>query len=104
MMPMRLEPAAPQSRVKHYTTEPLRSLDKRVLVASLDMIISNQQITKALIRLPGCAGWSAPVLFAKPRKQVFLQQGPFLVRFDSIVPSQQSSSHVEMGFPELNQY
>ena len=34
------------------------------LVASLDMIYSNKQITKALIRLLGCAGWSAPMLFA----------------------------------------
>ena len=28
MMPVRLEPAAPLSLVKHSTTEPLRSLDK----------------------------------------------------------------------------
>ena len=26
----------------------------------------------ALIRLRGCAGWSAPLLFANPRRQVFL--------------------------------
>ena len=32
--------------------------------ASLDMILSKKQITKALIRLRRCAGWSAPVLFA----------------------------------------
>ena len=31
-------------------------------VASLHIILS----TKALIRLPGHAGWSAPVLFANP--------------------------------------
>ena len=30
-----------------------------------------QRITKALIRLRGCAGWSAPALFANPRRQVF---------------------------------
>ena len=28
------------------------------------MILSNTRITKALIRLRGCAGWSAPLLFA----------------------------------------
>ena len=28
VMPVRLVPAAPRSRVKHSTTEPLRSLDK----------------------------------------------------------------------------
>ena len=37
-----------------------------LLVASLDMILSNTQITKALIRLCGYAGKSAPLLFANP--------------------------------------
>ena len=36
------------------------------LVASLDIILSNKRITKALIRLGGCAGWSAPLLFTNP--------------------------------------
>ena len=35
-------------------------------VASLHTILTKKQITKALIRLRGCAGWSAPVLFANP--------------------------------------
>ena len=43
------------------------------LVASLDMIVSKKQITKALICLRGCAGWSAPLLFANPRRQDFLR-------------------------------
>ena len=30
------------------------------------MVLSKKRITKALIRLHGCAGWSAPVLFANP--------------------------------------
>ena len=30
------------------------------LVANMDMILSNKQTTKALIRLQGCAGWSVP--------------------------------------------
>ena len=29
-----------------------------------------------LIRLRGCAGWSTPVLFANPRRQVFSRRGP----------------------------
>ena len=37
-------------------------------VASLDMVLSKKRITKAVIRLRGCAGWSAPVLFASPRR------------------------------------
>ena len=32
----------------------------------------------ALIRLCGCTGWSAPLLFANPRRQVFLRRGPFI--------------------------
>ena len=47
------------------------------LVARLDMTLSNKQITKALIRLCGCAGWSAPLLFANHRRQVFSHHGPF---------------------------
>ena len=35
-----------------------------------------KRITKALIRLRGSAGWSAPVLFADPRGQVFSREGP----------------------------
>ena len=34
------------------------------LVASLDMILYKERLTMALIRLQGCAGWSAPLLFA----------------------------------------
>ena len=49
------------------------------LVASLHTIPSTKRITKALIRLRGCAGWSAPVLFANPRRQVFSRRGPICV-------------------------
>ena len=35
-------------------------------VASLNMILSQKHITKVLIRMRGCAGWSAPLLFANP--------------------------------------
>ena len=43
------------------------------------MILSKKRITKALIRLRGCAGWSAPVLFASPRRQVFSRRGPYSI-------------------------
>ena len=33
------------------------------------MVLSKTRITKALIRLRGCAGWSAPVLFANPEER-----------------------------------
>ena len=41
------------------------------------MILSKKRMTKALIRLGGCPGWSAPVLFANHRRQVFSRRGPF---------------------------
>ena len=41
------------------------------------MILSSKRITKSLIRLRGCAGWSAPLLFANLRRQVFLRRGPY---------------------------
>ena len=44
-------------------------------IASLEMILSKKRITKALIRLRGCVGWSAHVLFANPRRQVFSRRG-----------------------------
>ena len=44
-------------------TETSQKIENSV-VASLDMIFSNKLITKALNRLRGCAGWSAPLLFA----------------------------------------
>ena len=46
------------------------------LVASFDMVLSKHHITKALISLRGCAGWSAPLLFANSWRQVFSRPGP----------------------------
>ena len=40
------------------------------------IIFSYKRISKALISLCGCAGWSAPLLFAKHRRQVFSRRGP----------------------------
>ena len=34
-------------------------------------------MTKALIRLRGCAGWSAPLLFANHQRQVFSHRDPY---------------------------
>ena len=46
------------------------------LVVRLDMILSSKQITKVLIRLRRCAGWSAPLLFANHRGQIFQRHSP----------------------------
>ena len=42
----------------------LAKRNEKSLVASLDMILFIKRITKALIRLCGCAGWSVPLLFS----------------------------------------
>ena len=44
-------------------TETSKSLEILYLV-SIEIILSRQQTIKALIRLHGCGGWSAPLLFA----------------------------------------
>ena len=46
------------------------------LEVSLYIILSSKRITKALISLRGSAGWSAPMLFANPRRQVLSRRGP----------------------------
>ena len=44
-------------------------------LASICIILSRQWTTKTLIRLCGCTGWSAPLLFAYGIKQVFSWRG-----------------------------
>ena len=46
------------------------------------MILSNEQITKALIRLYGGAGWSASLLFANPEDSFFSSRGPIKIMMD----------------------
>ena len=49
------------------------------------MKLYNKLITKALIRLRGCAGWSAPLLFANLRRQVFSRGGPFILTVSHVL-------------------
>ena len=44
------------------------------------MILSKERITKALISLRGCTGWSAHVLFANPPKTGFLALRPINIK------------------------
>ena len=46
------------------------------------IILSRQRTTKALIRLRGCAGWSAPLFFAYGIRHVFAWRGSFLKPFE----------------------
>ena len=43
------------------------------------------RITKALISLRGCAGWSGAVLFANPLRQVFLRRGPYVNFLEGLI-------------------
>ena len=49
---------------------------------------------KALIRLRGCAGWSAPVLFTNPRRQGFSRRGPYYSCIYDPCNSEWTASHV----------
>ena len=47
-------------------------------INSLNIILSNNLITKTLISLHRCVGWSAPLLFANPQRQVYSHRGSYL--------------------------
>ena len=69
------------------------------------MVLSKKRVTKALTRLRRCAGWSAPVLFAKTHRQVFSHRGPFYnlnqysfyFQKEIIVLKQKQQENVEFG-------
>ena len=56
---------------------------ENLLVSSLDMILSKKRITKALIRLRECAGWSAPLLFANTEDRFSHVEAHIFVHFVS---------------------
>ena len=72
-----LSSGCPTKRVSNQSPQRLARKLKFHHVASLHMILSKKRITKAQIRLCGCAGWSASVLFANQQRQVFSLQGPY---------------------------
>ena len=51
----------------------------------LDMMLSKNRITKALISLRGCAGQFAPLLFANPRRHVFSRQGLYFLLVEGVL-------------------
>ena len=52
------------------------------------MILSSKRIINALISLRGCAGWSAPLLFASPRRQDLSRPGRFHIVLVSVVATE----------------
>ena len=67
-----------QVRFKPACSATKASLNLETLdIASIHSItLSKQQTTKVLIRLRGCAGWSAPLLFAYAIRHIFVWPGP----------------------------
>ena len=55
-------------------TEAIWSLEISA-IESRAIILSKQRTTKAMIRLRGCAGWSAPLLFAYDIRHIFSWSG-----------------------------
>ena len=67
------------------------------------MVLCKKRITKVLIRLRGCAGWSAPVLFPNPRRHVFSHRGPYniLCQGNSLSPNLIISTYIGASSPHL---
>ena len=66
----------PTKRVSNQSSQ-LHRLARKLKFLPVASLLSKKRITKALIRLRGCADWSAPVMFANPQRQVFSRQGPY---------------------------
>ena len=65
-----------QVRLKLACSATEASMRLEILVTETwDITLSRQETTKALIRLRGCAGWSAPLLFAYDIRHVFSWPG-----------------------------
>ena len=74
------------------------------LEASLDMMLSNEWITKALTRLRVCAGWSALLLFATLRRQVFSHRGPYDKQCEKVYFQARGKLNYFMLSSEFNAY
>ena len=65
-----------QTQLARSATE--ASMRLEILVTETrDITLSRQRTTKVLIRLRGCAGWSAPLLFAYDTRHVFSWPGSY---------------------------
>ena len=49
------------------------------------MILSNKRTIQALIRLCRCTDWSAALLIANPRRQVFLRRDPYMASTGNLI-------------------
>ena len=68
-----------QVRIKLACSATEASMRVEILITETrDISLSRQRTTKALIRLRGCAGWSAPLLFAYDIRHVSLWPGSYV--------------------------
>ena len=78
--PQNLSSGFPTKRDSNQSPQLQRLARKSISpVVSLDMVLSKTRITKTLISLRGCAGWSTSLLFANHRRQVFSRRSPINV-------------------------
>ena len=80
-------------------------------MASLDIILFKKRIIKALIGMRKCTGWSAPLLFASPQRQVFSRGGlydPYIILYFAYVltnfPEEKKTRITEVFVPEFKLY
>ena len=50
------------------------------LVVGLDVVLSNKEITKELLRMHGCTGWSSPLLLPTFEDRFLTSRGPFYLK------------------------
>ena len=63
-----------------------------------DITLSRQRTTKALIRLRGCAGWSAPLLFAYGIRLVFSWPGSIIKFSGQFISKKKENFSQDMKF------
>ena len=56
----------------------------RAFAMRLNILFFQKRITNAPISLRSCAGWSAHLLFANPRRPVFLHRRPFHIEISRV--------------------
>ena len=84
-------------RLKPVSTATETSLKIKIsLVASLDMVLSQKRLTKALIRLRDAQAGLHLFFFANLRRQVFSRRGPY-VNGGHIIWVCSTSSNTQMG-------
>ena len=101
------EPRHDKMRLREFRTRPdtnwpaqpqkLATVFKILAIESSDIMLSKQRTTKALIRLCGCAGWSASLLFAYDIRHIFPSPGSYPWNIELILYTQLSAQGKRYG-------